>query len=211
MKRAGKGTQGEVSSELISADDKKIVGKSKVRRVFEVGMGACEDTVRSRLSSKSHLQLQSLLSSPRRQSCISSESYAITYWCVVVVVVFKFPLKQHWTFCPAAGEALGGARLAGEDILPLSTPFNPAIVSSYSRLSGIHFVTMVREQQASLKFTWKGSFHFVFHLSILTSQRKAFHVPKSLLLQEKIIFEDLLFPMVVLRAAAVSPGACSKV
>lgn len=55
MKMAGKGTWGEASSELVSGDGKKMVWKSKVRRVFEVGMGACEDTVRSGLGSRSRL------------------------------------------------------------------------------------------------------------------------------------------------------------
>lgn len=49
------GTLREVRSELVSGDGKKMVWKSKVRRVFEVGMGACEDTVRSRLDSRSPL------------------------------------------------------------------------------------------------------------------------------------------------------------
>lgn len=106
----------------------------KVRMVLEVGMKSREDTVRSRLSSRSQLQLWSLFHSPRGQSCISSDPVLL-----LAFFFLNFPLKQPQTFCPAACEALGGgggggARLTHEDTLPLNTPSDPAIISSCSGL-----------------------------------------------------------------------------
>ena len=88
-----------------------------------------------------------------------------------------------------------GARLTGEDTLPLNMPSSPAVVSSCSGLDAAQLALEAGEQQTSLKFAGKGNFHLVSCLSVLTSQRKSSCVAKSLLLAEKTIFKDLLFQM----------------
>lgn len=96
------------------------------------------------------------------------------------------------------------------DTLPLNTPSNPAIISSCSGLNGTKLISEVSERQLSPKLTWKGNPHLVSCLLILTSWRKSFCVPKSLLLREKIIFKGLLFQMWSLFRLTVSPGNLLK-